>query len=128
MAAIIYTADDILELGLSIAGFPTRRQQVCRKTLIARFVGHYGAKPIVYSELWEDFQTTEIAAARIQEKDLVLDYYFMTLAFLKSYLTESQLSGMFKVSEKTARNWIRFYFDKIQALKAQKVCTRSSFL
>lgn len=121
MATIIHTPDELLEFGLLIAGFSIQRQQVCRKTLIARFVGHYGAKPVVYSELWEDFQTTTIAAARIQEKDLSLNYFFMTLVFLKSYLTESQLSGMFRVSEKTARTWIRFYVAKIQALKPQKV-------
>jgi hypothetical protein len=121
MATIIHTPDELLEYGLTLAGFPIRRQQICRKALIARFVGCYGAKPVVYSALWEDFQTTTIAAARIQEKDLSLDYYFMTLAFLKSYLTESQLSGMFNVSEKTARTWVRFYVNKIQALKPQKV-------
>ena len=118
---IIYTPDQILELGLIVAGFPVGRQQVSRKTQIARFVGNYGAKPVVYGEIWEDFQTTAILAARINEKDLVLDYFFMTLAFLKSYMTESQLSGMFKVSEKTARTWIRFYINKLQALKPQKV-------
>lgn len=127
MATIIHTPDELLEFGLNIAGFPIQRQQVCRKTLIARFVGHYGAKPVAYSMLWEDFQTTTIAAARIQEKDLSLDYYFMTLAFLKSYLTESQLSGMFKVSEKTARTWIRFYVHKIQALKPQKIFFPENF-
>ena len=120
---VIYTADDILEYGLEIVGFAIHRQeQVCRKTQLERFASHYGSKPVVYSEMWEDFQTTPIEAARIQRKDLNLDYFLMALTFLKCYPTESQLAGTFKVSEKTARSWVRFYVHKIQALKPQKVC------
>jgi hypothetical protein len=118
---VIYTADEILEKGLKIVGFPLRRQQVNRMTQIERFVGHFGSKPVVYAEIWEALQTTAIEDARIDDKDLHIKYFFMTLAFLKSYLTESQLSGTYRIDEKTARTWVRFYIKKIQALKPSKV-------
>lgn len=116
------TEERILEEGLLYAGFDHARQNVSHETSMLRFKGFYGSSPIVCKKIWNEFQTTPVVNARIERKQLRLDYFLMSMYFLKCYPTELQLSGMFKVSEKTARRWIRFYLQKIQALKSQKVC------
>jgi hypothetical protein len=60
-------------------------------------------------------------SSTLSAKDLVLKYFFMTLYFLKCYPREHELSVLFRVDEKTARRWIKFYTLKIQGLKHQTI-------
>ena len=66
MVLVILTADQILRTGLLVVGFSDRRiQNVERAKSLERFRTAYGSKPIVYAQIWEDLQTTEIPEARI---------------------------------------------------------------
>lgn len=118
----LLNADEILKIGLSIFGTePSQTTTACRETCLVRFRSLYGSNPIVYSEMWEAFQTSTVEAAQIAVKQLVLKYFFMTLYFLKCYPREHELSVLFRVDEKTARRWIKFYTVKIQGLKHQTI-------
>jgi DDE superfamily endonuclease len=80
-----------------------------------------GRSPCVCKKLWNDLQTTHLPEAQIGRRQLRLDYLLMSMYFLKCYPMELQLSVTFKINERTARRWIRFYLQKIQGLKGQKV-------
>jgi hypothetical protein len=41
------------------------QQKVCRKTNLEIFRSLYGSNPVVYAQIWEDLQTTEIEDARL---------------------------------------------------------------
>jgi hypothetical protein len=63
---VILTTDEILRKGLELVGFDCRRQQnVSWPKNLERFRAHYGSDPVVYSQIWEDLQVTEIPAAQI---------------------------------------------------------------
>lgn len=100
---------------------PQIHTQVRRAQNLERFKALYGSNPVVYAEIFEDLQMTQIAEAYVDPKLLFVDSFLMALHFLKCYPTENQLSGLFKFCEKTARKWGWFYARKIQALKEEKV-------
>jgi hypothetical protein len=69
MVAIL-TADEILRKGLLLVGFDFRRQdEVSKASNLGRFRAHYGSNPVVYAQMWEDFQTTVIPEACIDDKN-----------------------------------------------------------
>ena len=111
----------MLDNGLEFAGYTFRNERVKADTWNSRFKAPYGSDPIVYSKLFEDLQTTEIAEAQIHEGKISLRYFLMTIYFLRQYPTEKILESRFGVSEKTARTWVWYYISKIKELKLQKV-------
>lgn len=119
---LILTADDMLQKGLELGGFDRYRQKNVRRAQnLERFRALYGSNPVVYAEIFEDLQTTQIAEAWVDSDMLCVDSFLMALHFLKCYPTENQLSGLFQICEKSTRKWAWFYAKKIQALKTQKV-------
>jgi hypothetical protein len=124
---LILTDNEILAKGLEFVGFGVERQgRVKKEASIERFKSHYGSKPIVYAQLWEDLQTTNVAAARVPPgtiKALLKEFkYFMSaLYFLTVYTTEHQRSGNFDFCEKTCLEKGWNYVQKISALKAEKI-------
>ena len=119
------TVDDILRIGLILAGFQmSRQQQVQRGTNIRRFQSFYGSSPLVCAKIWEDLLTTDVPEARIIPVPGALDKFFLSLYFLTVYLTEEKLAGWSKLCETSARKWIWFFSAKVQALKAKKVRRR----
>jgi hypothetical protein len=115
---LILTADEFLRKGLELGGFDRHRQKKVRRAQnLERFRSFCGSNPVVYAEIFEDLQTTEIDEARVDAATLCVDSFLMALHFLKCYPTENQLSGLLKICEKTARKWAWFYAKKIQALK-----------
>lgn len=119
------SAANFLELGLETVGFNLVRQQkngyACN---LRRFRSSYGASPVVYSAIFTDLQTTEIAAARINKPKP--QYFLMSMYWMFTYATEIQLAAKFFVNEKTAREHIWKYAKAVAALKAQKVSNDSS--
>jgi hypothetical protein len=109
------TPNDMLQKGLSLVG--CQNGTMSNKTCVYRFRGFYGSDPIVYAMLFEDIKTKSG-----QQVQLLLDYFLMTIYFLRCYPTELQISALFKITEKTARTWIWFYISKIQEMKNLKVC------
>jgi hypothetical protein len=81
----------------------------------------YGSNPVVYAAIFEDLQMTQLPDARVDPQTLCVESFLMAFHFMKCYPTENQLSGLFKICEKTARKWGWFYAKKIQALKEEKV-------
>jgi hypothetical protein len=119
---LVITADDMLRRGLELGGFDANRQKrVKRKTNLRRFNALYGSNPVVYAEIFEDLQTTMVFAARVDPEVISVDYFLSGIHFLKNYQTEEVRAGVFKVCEKTCRDWGWFYAMKIQALKEQKI-------
>ncbi len=93
----ILTPDEVLETGLNLCGYDRGRQnKVCRATNLRRFSSHYGSLPIVYAQIWEDLQTTEIAEARIDSVKPCVDSFLMAIHFLKRYPTEEERGGIFR--------------------------------
>jgi hypothetical protein len=119
---LLLTADEFMQKGLELGGFDIQRQaRVGRITNLECFKGLYGSNPIVYAQMWEDLQTTDIAEARLSSQELRVDYFLCSIHFLKCYHSESERAGKFKICEKTARKWTWVYAKKIQALKEAKV-------
>jgi hypothetical protein len=110
---------DWLHLGLEVTGFNSIRQACRDEMKVERFRAHFGASPETCSAIFVDLQTTHIATARIAKPDVL--YLLMAINWLKTYQTESQMAGTFKVDEKTVRTHIWKYVRAIQALKGQKV-------
>lgn len=122
MVLAIFTGDEIMRIGLDLAGFSLRRQsRVMRKTNVERFKSFYGAEARVYAQIWEDLQTTNIPAANIGSVKPDIESFLMAVNFLKEYPTEKQRSGLRNYCETTARNWAWYYTKKVQALKGAKV-------
>jgi hypothetical protein len=94
---VIFTANEILARGPSLVGYDRSRQEnISCDTNLKRFRSHYyGSNPIVYAQIWEDLQTTEIEEAKISgaAANTGLDYFLMSIHFLKCYpTTELQAS------------------------------------
>ena len=118
----ILTAIEFLQKGLELAGFSRRRQQrVCRATNLRRFKDHFGSLPVVYAQIWEDLQTTDIPEARIDARKDCVDSFLMAIHFLKCYPKEGERAAIFKICKKTARKWGWYFAEKVQALKVEKV-------
>jgi hypothetical protein len=119
---VVLTSEEMLRKGLELVGFEFDRQlKVKSEQNNTRFKAHYGSNPIVYAQIWEDFQTTEIPEARIGPKMMDVDAFLMGIHFLKCYPSECERAGLFKICEKSARKWCWYYASKIQALKREKV-------
>jgi hypothetical protein len=120
---VIYTADEILSIGLTLMGFPHERQEsVSRDKNLDRFRSHYGSNPVVYAQIWEDLQLTDIEDARIDAPTAKsLKYFLMSINFLKCYPVRNVQEGDFGISDRTAREKSWLFLKKIQALKAEKV-------
>ena len=106
MAVLSIPSADVLTLGLEFIGFSRARQNDHTANL-RRFAAHFGACPETCSAIFVDFQMTQIATARIT-KPQVFDF-LMAMFWLKTYPTEHQTMGTFKVGEKTVRNNIWTY-------------------
>lgn len=119
---MILTPDEILEIGLELVGFDERRRRNATKlTNMNRFKTFYGSLSIVYACIWEDLQTTEIPEARIDNNKMDVTRFLMAIHFLRIYPTETERSGLFKICEKSAREWGCYFVEKIAALKEEKV-------
>ena len=92
----IYTPDEVLAVGLEIAGYCAKRQQtVQRTTIIKRFTDHFGVAPVVHGVFWEDLLTTTIPAARVDASNVSVSLanYLHSIWFIKRYQTESSRAG-----------------------------------
>ena len=120
--AFIYTADEILSVGLELVGFsPAQQGRVNNNTNHRRFIANYGSKPVVYAMIWEDMLTVDDAKARIDPTKMSLNYFLLGIYFLRVYPTEEIAAGRFTLSERTVRKWCWVVAEKLQAMKFHKV-------
>jgi DDE superfamily endonuclease len=123
---LILTDDEVLTRGLTLAGFGTHKQErVDDKANVDRFIDHFGSHPRVYAQIWEDLQTTNVAAARVDGSAKALEkafgYFMATLYFLTKYPTEKERSTIFDCCERSCREWGWTFLQKISALKVEKI-------
>ena len=120
MVLIHISAENFLRLGLDFVGFsPARQAASSQKNNMQRFFACYGIGPAACSAVFDDLQVTGIEKARVDQPDS--QHFLMMLHFLKAYMTETQLSGLCGLSEKTARKHIWKYLCHVQALKGEKI-------
>lgn len=120
--ALIYSSNEILKRGLELVWVDAKRQgRSQRATNVERFKTEYGADPAVYAQIWEDLQTTSIAAAKIDPRTCNIDQFFIALYFLKRYPGELQQSNTFGRARNTIRKWRWYFVDRISALVAAKI-------
>jgi hypothetical protein len=121
--AKIYTADGLLLLGLQLVGYTKRRiGRAKTATNIERFKFHFGSTPTVCLLIWEDLHTTENPKAFFPPKKRNINHLLMALHHLKGYPTEIEREAMFDISPQYyARDWVWYFVEKIQALKAEKI-------
>ena len=118
----LFTADEVLRIGLLCAGFDSSRQvRVQRTTNERRFQSYYGSSPLVCSAIWEGLiNSTKEDQTPHPPKSATFDKFLLPLYFLKEYPTEEKLAGMWHTCEKSARQWVWFFVGRIQALKAKR--------
>jgi hypothetical protein len=104
-----------------------RIRRARKETNVYRFRGHFGSNPIIYAEIWEDLQTTEVEEARVPTKDLNIHFFLMAMHHLNCYPTEVERETMSDISHKWGCNWCWYCIEKVQALKAQKITWPDDF-
>lgn len=120
MVLIHYSGAEFLQLGLRLIGFSGQRlERTVENTKLGRFRSAFAIWPDVCSKIFDDFQTTDIADARIDSPSE--RYYLIALNWLATYKKEGEMAGFFDLDEKTVRLQIRKYVSAIRAFKADKI-------
>jgi len=116
--AVQLTPAEALVLGLKHAGY-TQKRMANMKANLRRFYDHYGIGPDSFSELLVDLQTTNLAAALVQQpKPRCMS---MSLYWLKGCPTVPRVASKSKVDESTVTFWVWEYVVAIASLRAEKV-------
>ena len=122
----VVTVDEMLREGLLLAGFSMEKQAKQPKSNLQDFIDRCGSPPAVLACIWVDLQSTTLEEAHVPVKKRILKYFFMAHHFLKRYPTESQrkvahlhVKGSERVQ--TQREWVWYYCERMQGLKAQKI-------
>jgi hypothetical protein len=122
MQANPVTKERFMALGLELVGY-TNLQRRSNKTNCDAFRRHFGVLPQTCAEMWVD-----LVNGSSQESPLDLKkgpiHCLLALRFLWNYETESTLSPIFKMSEKTIRKYVTSWVDKIHLLLENKVRIR----
>jgi len=124
MGVLVYTPDEVMNVGLKVAGMSTVRQKrLRRKTLIRDFKSFYGASPVVLAAIWVDLQITpsEPDRIKIRKKAVNLKNFLRSYEFLHQYKTEAQRKVTGGHTRKTTRRWCWYFVEWIRALKVLKV-------
>jgi len=125
---VVFTPDEILNKGLRLVNYSPRRiRRAKRKRNIERFKGHFGSEPVVLAQIWEDLQRTDVAEARLPPGDAKLDRFLMAMHHLKRYPTELEREPIFDIDLMEGRDWVWYFLEKVQALKAEKICWPDDF-
>ena len=82
---LIVTADEMLQKGLQLGGYNLFRQEKVQQSKnLARFRALYGSNPVVYAQIFEDLQTTNIAEAHVDDEMVCIDSFLMAMHFFKA--------------------------------------------
>ena len=121
MVAKIYTAPQVIKVGLELGGFDLGRWDLESTMNHRRFKAFYGSSYIAIASVWEDLMTTHIVEARLNREQDCLESFLVAMCFLKVYASEHVTAGLFRLSEPTVRKYCWYYSKKVQALKDQVV-------
>jgi DDE superfamily endonuclease len=118
---IVLEEMSFLSYGLKKAGFKWNRMSVSDATKkdLNRFHSCYGVGPKACKDVWEDLQT--IANDEVSISDPKLKYFFLALAWLEQYQTNTVMAGNWKVDEDTVRKYAWKYTHALQVLMREKV-------
>ena len=110
------SARAILDLGIETLGFSKHEHDKMKNE---RFCASFGIDPIACNIIFCDLQTVDIGNATIKQID---PYYFlMTLFWLRNYMTNIVMAGVFHIDDKTLSKWVWIYTYGVRALKETKV-------
>jgi len=113
---LLYSEDEIRKEGLSLCGFTEKRLSKVKKTRNEdRFRGNYGISSSAASKVVDDLLHEKVM------KDFNIQYFFLTLHWLKSYSTYLQLEGPWNLSPETIGPKVKEYANAIQHLKGRKI-------
>ena len=119
---VILTVEEILRKGLLLVNYSKKRiRKAKKKRNLERFRGHYGSYLIVIAQIWEDLQWTPIPEAHLPPCDAKFDLFLMAMHHLKQYPTELEREPIFDIDHMKGREWVWFFLEKVQALKAEKI-------
>ena len=92
---VTLTANEVLLTGLKLVNFMdghiTRVKN--KSTNVQRFVDHFGCNPFIAAQIFEDLQTSNAEAARLDDNKINRKCFLQALHFLRVYelsLIESQ--------------------------------------
>ena len=123
-----YHPEKFLFIGLELAGFSSWRQKrVGSFSNRRRFKTVYGSSPEDLARMWSDLLTTSVPGARVKTSWADPVQFLMTHYWLRNYPTETCMTGIFKLTEKTIRKWVWYFLEKIAALKSDKITWPSSW-
>ena len=109
--------ETVLAYVIERAGFPQSERQPNRSKQVERFVAFFGVSHRTCAAIFMAMQ-----AARVEGDEILsLINLLITLVWLKTYVTELVLAGMFKLNENTVRKWTWKYTALLTSLKASKV-------
>ena len=110
----------ILLYGLMTAGLSEQRvQRLCMKTKDRLFHDNFGVGPKAIAAAYTDLVTTTLPEARVDDPDM---HWFLVLVYwLKVYLADGQMYSKFGSDKDLMRTNIKFYVDKLAALKGIKI-------
>ena len=79
---LIVTADEMLQKGLQLGGYNLFHQEKVQQSKnLTYFRALYGSNPIVYTQIFEDLQTTKIEEAQVDAKTVCIDLFLMAMHF-----------------------------------------------
>lgn len=118
----ILTPEDCLREGLAL--WPIRAWKVENandEVNVARFRSQYGVSPTVCAQVWHDLQSTTIQDAVVPIEKRKIKYLFLAFYFLRKYPTARDCEILLDIGETAAREWTKFFLQKIAALQALKI-------
>ena len=120
--------ETVLLYGIERAGFAQSERLPNRKKQLERFVAYFGISHRTCAAIFMALQAARVDA----DDDLKLINLLITLVWLKTYVTEMVLAGMFQLNENTVRKWIWKYAGFLKSLKESKVqsvrCIKRTYL
>ena len=114
----VYTADEILRIGLLLVHYRRKRIKNCKKARnIERFKSNYGAKPGVVASVFSDLQRTHLLP--IGKRNI--RHLLMAFHTLMRYPTNDEREALFDIGKHEAADITWEFVRWIQALKPYKI-------
>lgn len=123
---LVLTGSEIMLHGLKLLGWSEKKLNRKSKNGSNKkslwFANEYGASPLVVAQIWEDLQTSNLEAVRINDATLDdLTVLLQTMQFMKVYPTEGNRQNRWQECDRNLRDNGWKMLIRIQALKAKKI-------
>jgi hypothetical protein len=99
LATLIILPDEMLKIGLRLAGYKQRRMDRAKKeTNIEHFKAQHKLSPAAVAAIWEDLKLTEVPEACVDVKDWKIKFFLIALHHLKRYPREAKFDAFLRWS------------------------------